>query len=82
MHPVSSSHAEHSCRLNVSEDVDLLASKPLVALLRQVRGSGSLKLLEYVSQARVPRLLLKHHKSQVVLDVVEAIRSVVFFGWF
>lgn len=62
--------------------MDLLASKPLVALLRQVRGSGSLKLLEYVSQARVPRLLLKHHKSQVVLDVVEAIRSLVFFGWF
>ena len=57
--------------------MDLLASKPLVALLRQVRGSGSLKLLEYVSQARVPRLLLKHHKSQVVLDVVEAIRSLV-----
>jgi hypothetical protein len=63
--------------------LDLLTTQPLHQLLRRLRGGtapSSLTLLEHVSQARVPRLLLKH-RSGVVLDVVEAKRGLEDLGW-
>lgn len=67
-------HGSRACGFtDPSSDVDLLSSKPLRVLVAAMRETSlGFDLIEHITTARVPRLLLKHRPSGVVLDVVEA----------
>lgn len=68
-------HGSYACGLaDDSSDVDLLTNEPLAAILSLVQqGNTGFALIEHVTAARVPRLVLSHQKTGVIVDVIESV---------
>eukprot|EP00929_Paragymnodinium_shiwhaense_P026312 TRINITY_DN15677_c0_g1_i1.p1 TRINITY_DN15677_c0_g1~~TRINITY_DN15677_c0_g1_i1.p1 ORF type:complete len:293 (-),score=34.64 TRINITY_DN15677_c0_g1_i1:86-964(-) len=57
-------------------DLDVLSSLSLLHILSKVRSGGcGFRLVQHLASTKVPRLLLRHKKTGMLLDVVEASRD-------
>ncbi|CAE8733181.1 unnamed protein product [Polarella glacialis] len=61
--------------MRMSHLVDILTSMPLEALVKEVRAEGSFlhahfEVLEHVSCAKIPRLVLRHASTSTEVDVI------------
>ncbi|CAE7390746.1 unnamed protein product [Symbiodinium sp. CCMP2592] len=60
-----------------ASDVDILSSKPVHQLLKALRNQKlhDFELSESVMAARIPRVIVRHRKTGLLLDVVESCRD-------
>ena len=60
-----------------ASDVDILSSKPVHQLLKALRNQKlpAFELSESVMAARIPRVIVRHRKTGLLLDVVETCRD-------
>eukprot|EP00439_Symbiodinium_sp_Y106_P087124 s181_g40.t1 len=60
-----------------ASDVDILSSKPVHQLLKALRNQKlqDFELSESVMAARIPRVIVRHKKTGLLLDVVESCRD-------
>lgn len=70
-------HGSQACGLSAAtSDLDLLASITLHELKFKLRSKGTgFTLVEHVTVARVPRLLLRHQCTGLEIDIIEADRD-------
>ena len=60
-----------------ASDVDILSSKPVHQLLKALRNQKlqDFELSESVMAARIPRVIVRHRQTGLLLDVVESCRD-------
>eukprot|EP00747_Dinoflagellata_sp_TGD_P216485 gnl/TRDRNA2_/TRDRNA2_89028_c0_seq1.p1 gnl/TRDRNA2_/TRDRNA2_89028_c0~~gnl/TRDRNA2_/TRDRNA2_89028_c0_seq1.p1 ORF type:complete len:317 (-),score=46.32 gnl/TRDRNA2_/TRDRNA2_89028_c0_seq1:91-1041(-) len=75
--PKAQVHGSRALGLAAADsDLDVLVSVPLQRILSLVRRkSCGFVLVRSVPTARVPRVLLRHKRTQVLVDAVEAVRD-------